>query len=80
MSEKVEKEKQRRYFELHKHKKNSMERLDLIKQSFSLECVMQNQKNPSIKYTNNKDPVIQGRTQAQSKILNQYRYYYYFHN
>ena len=52
MSEKVEKEKQRRYFELHKHKKNSMERLDLIKQSFSLECVMQNQKREEIKNKN----------------------------
>ena len=52
MSEKVEKEKQRRYFELHRHKKNSMERFDLIKQSFSLECVMQSQKKEEIK---NKD-------------------------
>ena len=70
MSEKVEKEKQRRYFELHKHKKNSMERLDLIKQSFSLECVMQNQKREEIK--NKNDEKLKNNTNIYT--------YYIFHS
>jgi hypothetical protein len=44
MSKKVERDKAKRYYDLHKHKKTSMERLDLIKQSFSLECQLSIQK------------------------------------
>ena len=71
MSKKVERDKIKKYYDLHKHKKTSMERLDLIKQSFSLECQMSLQKK--------KEESLNKEDEKIKKNNNIYTYYI-FHN
>ena len=67
MSQKVERDRAKKYYDLHKHKKTSMERLDLIKQSFNIECQLSLQKK--------KEETLNKEDEKIKKNNNIYTYY-----